>query len=276
MDILRFTSNPKIIIHECAIIKLDSWWQNYTWKDPYWRFYYNNTNNSSLLINGTRHYLQNNTVYLIPPNLEFRGELNGPVTHFYIHFHMEGNFCPIAHKLIEINLKPNLKSIISKLSYDLTNSTVPKAKMIFLTQQLILAAMIEFPDNYYQNKLIDPRITKINNHISKNISRKILNFELAQMVQMETTSFVRFFKRSTGLSPQEYIMEKKIEKACLMLHFSTMSIEEIALKMGFCDRYHFSCFFKKIRLISPARFRKNHLHSAVNITEFPELNGDSS
>lgn len=270
MDILRFTSNPQITIHECAVIDLRPWWQEYVWGNPYWRFYYNFSDNSALLIDGKEYPLKSDSVYLIPPNIKFSGKLNGPVTQFYIHFHLEGNFCPIAHELIKLELTPNLKSIISDLSYDLVNKAVPKAKIVFLTQQLVLAAMVKLPEEYFQDKLIDPRITKLNNFISSNISRKIQNSELSKLVQMETTSFVRFFKRSTGLSPQEFIMEKKIEKACLMLHFSNTSIEEIAHELGFCDRYHFSRVFKKVRLVSPAQFRKNYLRSAVNIREFPE------
>jgi transcriptional regulator GlxA family with amidase domain len=40
------------------------------------------------------------------------------------------------------------------------------------------------------------------------------------------------------------------------LHHSALSIEQIAERCGFCDRYHFSRVFQKHREMGPATFRR--------------------
>jgi len=76
------------------------------------------------------------------------------------------------------------------------------------------------------------------------------------MINISTNGFIRLFTSETDTSPQKYHRNKRIEKACLLLHFSEKNIDEIAIKTGFLDRYHFSREFKKSTSNTPAEFRK--------------------
>ena len=77
---------------------------------------------------------------------------------------------------------------------------------------------------------------------------------------MSKNAFMRLFKAQYGLTPHTVIQRKRIEKACIMLHFSNASIEQIAEATGFCDRFHFSRTFKHIQGIAPAAFRRQTDH----------------
>ena len=65
------------------------------------------------------------------------------------------------------------------------------------------------------------------------------------------------FKRDEGTSPMRYLNSYRIEKAKELLLQSNLSIESIALRLAFRDRFHFSSEFKRRIGIPPGEFRKN-------------------
>jgi transcriptional regulator GlxA family with amidase domain len=88
------------------------------------------------------------------------------------------------------------------------------------------------------------------------------NRALARLAGMNVNAFIRLFKSRTGFSLQAYSRTKRVERACDLLLHSDASLEQVAERSGFSDRYHFSRVFKKVRGISPARFRKTAYFSA--------------
>jgi AraC-like DNA-binding protein len=64
-------------------------------------------------------------------------------------------------------------------------------------------------------------------------------------------------KTKTGKPVGTWITEKTISEAKSLLQNSSISIKEIAYRLGFAELAHFSNYFKKYTDISPAQFRKN-------------------
>lgn len=92
-------------------------------------------------------------------------------------------------------------------------------------------------------------------YLEKNYSKKTSLNEMAAMVHLQPTYFSAAFKKVFGLSPVEFVISKKLEKAQDMLFFKNLSIKEIAFKVGFNDEFYFSRIFKKYLGISPAKYR---------------------
>ena len=70
----------------------------------------------------------------------------------------------------------------------------------------------------------------------------------------------RLFKKFDNISLKQYIMRLKLARAAsFLLEEDEMPIGEIALKLGFSDRYYFSKKFKKFYGLSPNQYRKTHL-----------------
>lgn len=63
------------------------------------------------------------------------------------------------------------------------------------------------------------------------------------------------FKRYMGSTPKQYILLQKVEKACQMLVFSSSSIEEISMSLGFSSPYLFAHTFKRYKGVSPTAYR---------------------
>lgn len=82
--------------------------------------------------------------------------------------------------------------------------------------------------------------------------------EMAQFCNLSENQFRRMFRRRTGMSPKNYSDCLKIQLASEWLLSSREKLDLIAGRLGYIDRYHFSKVFKRIKGISPDRFRKNY------------------
>lgn len=101
------------------------------------------------------------------------------------------------------------------------------------------------------------KLKDVLSYIRKNIDKNITLEELAQVSGMSPRYFCRVFRNMTGRTPIEYVNYYRIETASQMLITTGKSITEIALNCGFNDMSYFSKTFKKLKGISPSKFRQN-------------------
>jgi transcriptional regulator GlxA family with amidase domain len=58
-------------------------------------------------------------------------------------------------------------------------------------------------------------------------------------------------------SPQEYLINFRIEKACELMQANLLSIGDIARSVGYDDPLTFSKVFRKLKGVSPSKFRSS-------------------
>lgn len=80
--------------------------------------------------------------------------------------------------------------------------------------------------------------------------------ELSAAVGMNVHHFSRMFKRSTGLSPHQYLGNIRLERAKRLLVDGRARIIEIAYEIGYENPSQFSEFFRKRTGLSPSEFRR--------------------
>ncbi|CCH00392.1 MmsAB operon regulatory protein [Fibrella aestuarina BUZ 2] len=93
--------------------------------------------------------------------------------------------------------------------------------------------------------------------MQQNLSRSVTLDNIAQSVHLSTSFFCRKFKQDTGYAPIEYFNHLRIQKACQLLHFSNLRINEVASQLGIDDPFYFSRLFKKQMGVSPVDYRKS-------------------
>lgn len=79
---------------------------------------------------------------------------------------------------------------------------------------------------------------------------------MARRAGYSADHFARIFKSVVGQSPQEYIVQARINRARALLTESGLSIGQIADMLGYDDIYFFSRQFKSRTGQSPSRYRK--------------------
>lgn len=106
----------------------------------------------------------------------------------------------------------------------------------------------------YQDGLPSLKLQQLKEYINEHLAQDLKLIELAALVQVSPYHFLRLFKQSMGLTPHQYILQRRIEKAKFLLQCSELSIAEIAFRVGFCDQSHLTQYFKRIVGITPKQF----------------------
>jgi AraC family transcriptional regulator len=74
---------------------------------------------------------------------------------------------------------------------------------------------------------------------------------------LSTYHFARLFKHSVGLSPYQYVLQNRVERAKKLIGIlANPRLTEIGLQVGFYDQAHFTKAFKQIVGVSPKAFAK--------------------
>ena len=83
--------------------------------------------------------------------------------------------------------------------------------------------------------------------------------ELAQQMGMSEKYFIQYFHIQTGTSPKQYLVEKRMKHALLLLADPDNSLSYTAARLGYSDQYAFSKAFKNYYGEAPSSFRKHLL-----------------
>ena len=110
----------------------------------------------------------------------------------------------------------------------------------------------QFKDNNKDTELIRKATFFLNERISEKVDLELLARELP----MGYSRFRKLFKNIIGLSPNQYILNLRLEEAKKLLKTSNLSINEIAHRCGFESMTHFCKFFQQKNNVSASQFRK--------------------
>ena len=102
----------------------------------------------------------------------------------------------------------------------------------------------------------DNRIAKTVLYIRKHLNEAIELEKLAEISCLSKDHFIRLFKKELGTTPLQYINQKKIEKAQLLLISEELAVKEIAFQLAFEDYSYFNRLFKKITGVTPQEYRR--------------------
>jgi AraC family transcriptional regulator len=96
-------------------------------------------------------------------------------------------------------------------------------------------------------------IAYINDHLTENLSLTAIAHEL----DMSQYYFSRLFKQSMGVSPYQYVMKQRIERAKYLLRTTPLSVEAIARQVGFSNQNQLTVQFRRFIGTTPSNYRKN-------------------
>ncbi|MFV0345571.1 MAG: helix-turn-helix domain-containing protein [Bacteroidales bacterium] len=271
--------------YEVNLLCCRYWWlENWEFRDlsfPFWRIYHNNFEGASIIYKEQKISITPDKLILIAPNTSYSTRLynhkipqtgyllkggrvdqtnadeKSQLLHLFIHFNLGVPYDYANMGIYSVPINEELCKMLSLIKEHLCleasrfnfNSTIA-------VNSVISQLLSTLPKSGWQLASKDYRILQAIHYIEEHPNDILKNPQLARIASMSTNAFIRLFTQETGISPQKYVKGKRIDKACILLHHSNMSIDEVAAACGFADRYHFSRSFKQITNHSPAMYKK--------------------
>lgn len=90
--------------------------------------------------------------------------------------------------------------------------------------------------------------------IQYNYSHSIDITSIADSIGISRSHLYRVFIKHLGLSPNDYLTQYRINRACSLLRNSDLTISNIANSVGYDDPLYFSRVFKKVKGVSPSMY----------------------
>ena len=182
---------------------------------------------------------------------------------------------PMVSKRIFAPIRQLLQDSVHGLSFEGPEQAAIKEQIIALTRMQGFQSVTTFlgilnlmananrkrlVTNLYEQELganaKSRRISKVCEHIDKNLDKELSLSEVAALVNMSDSAFSHFFKKRTGMSYINYVNNQRVAKACTLLAETTLSASEICYDCGFNNKSNFIRIFRKKKGMAPIEYRK--------------------
>lgn len=131
-----------------------------------------------------------------------------------------------------LNMKQRVYSVISTLYADL------------LSERAVLMEHDSFDYAYH--------------YLQRNYAGAVSIQALADSLGIARSTLHKQFKERIGKSPQQYLMQLRLDAACRILETSRISVDEIAASCGLRDKSYFTRVFKEMYGVTPGTYRQAH------------------
>jgi AraC-like DNA-binding protein len=210
------------------------------------------------------YHLEKGQGFLICPNdiTYYKADDNDPWEYRFFGFHgIDAEACLNRAKLNSDNpvfIHNTDDKLFKLLDQMLEIENMIKGRDIMFTGLLyqFLSILIEDSDSSLETEnRKEQYVKKAITFIHRNYSNKTIISEIARFVRLERKYLTSVFKSVLGISPQEYLIKFRINRACQLMANKALTIGDIARSVGYNDPFLFSKIFKKFKGCSPKEFR---------------------
>lgn len=207
--------------------------------------------------------------WLIPANSEYFSYTRGE-TVSYAEFYFEPDYLGriLGEKAKNYELMPhigqfdnflcqNVKQLISIISKsdnisDLMSENISQTLCLYLFSNYNTKS---FSSEKQHIKFTPKKFSLLQEYIHDNLTERITVENLAEIAEISSHNLLRFFSKSFGKTPAQYIIEQRLRKARWLLANSKKDITTIAYETGFSSHSHLTTTFRTHTGITPNQFR---------------------
>lgn len=112
-----------------------------------------------------------------------------------------------------------------------------------------------FMDRFMQGSERE-KLARVLHYVDERLAETLEVEKLAELVHLHPNYFIPYFKKQMGITPMNYVQQKRIQLARRLLTSTDNGISSIAERVGM-DAAHFSRTFKKATGVSPSAYRNS-------------------
>lgn len=212
---------------------------------------------------------------IIPDEVDLDVELKSKIssTHLYIRRSVVDEVAAIIYRKesanVEIAFRPALYDpVLEQLCHAIRDALDTHSPTSALYVEHITHAVAAYLLRHYSNVGLQRETVSTNGKLSASLLRRtremiegklgerITLAEIAADTGLGADHFSRMFKQETGLSPYQFVIRRRVDRARHLLAETVVPIAEIAHECGFADQVHLTRAFRRIVGTTPGAYRR--------------------
>jgi len=246
-----------------------------------WRLSYRERGRAQLATPGRVIPLPPGRAVLIGPNIAADTKPDGDAQHLLVEFELGrargGAALPLRDAPIVLETDATRDELARVLLRELAAGAAPRSSLCARAQALLhlcLSSLLDLADEgdaVLHGPASDARtqLQPVLRYIDAHLADLLPNAKLAEVAHASESHFIRMFRRTFGRTPARHVQERRVATAADLLLRANLSIDEIAERCGFANRYHFSRVFAQRMSHPPARFRALHANGGMHTGDTP-------
>ena len=204
----------------------------------HWLLHYVVSGTGIFLRDGQQHQVRPGEAFVIPPFLEtyYEADATDPWKYIWIGFTSDMELPPELQK--PVIRFPGMGNIFENMR---RCQNMQNGKSAFLAGCIWELLSVTLESNNQKNNYIEQALHYMNAEYMTNLSVALL----AQRLNLDRCYFSTLFNRQVGVSPSQYLVKLRLEKAAELMLYHNQSPSVAAASVGYTDIYNFSKMFKK-------------------------------
>jgi AraC-like DNA-binding protein len=201
-------------------------------------------------------------LWFIPEGIDADGELTGESTFDCVGMFIAPSFLPPAVKqtLNEPLVVFHHNALSQAFNAVAAELAKPDEMLPLLTEGWVMQvlAYVVRAAHRRPGDLAPWQLRRAKEMMRANLEKNTSLQHVAVACNLSVSHFLHAFKRSTGVSPHQWLISERLERAQDLMMNSVMPLVEIACTCGFADQSHFTRVFGRVAGKSPGIWRREH------------------
>lgn len=126
-------------------------------------------------------------------------------------------------------------------------------ELLYLLSQKMI--QVQHGDCFQKNGSVHDRLRTVCSYMELHLDEKMTIDSLCRRFYLSPTTFKRYFRSVYDQPVHSWLLQKRMEKASELLHYSSMTVLEIAQSIGYSSLSQFNVVFKKYYHCTPRQYR---------------------
>lgn len=163
---------------------------------------------------------------------------------------------------LKVNAKNDIITLLDRILIEKNNNDIGSEFMNYLLMLELFVLISRALKAEWENSIkgkshkLGEVIQAAINFINNNYERDISLGDISKYVFLSQSYFARAFKEAIGISPINYLIKTRVERAKELLTETNRKVADIAVSVGFSNQQRFNEIFKKYTGMTPLQYRK--------------------